>query len=346
MGTKSAAAIIFAVLIARFVAKVIAAVVGELFASLGVIVDMLRLYARANRGDVLAERRARIAVARSLRLLVFDVGTVLAGLLLAEGERVAGGRPPLGVAREVQARDRVLSSAGASRLVDEALTLVRASGLEFPPAYGRGEGVDVDPLRDDLIAETVRGVDGKVRGKAESLASDIVTGRIPMRTDVQVRDLAARVMAVAAPAEAAASMVAVRTAALVSQQVADGAPLAWMTQPGCCGHCAGMAGSVQDRDSGLFLPRLMIVDHPLQWAENGIEAPPLHDYCRCVLVPATTGLANALARNAVRDVALGRVGHMSAPAKARAARRLLRSRAPLTPALARKAAALAKAAGI
>lgn len=212
--------------------------------------------------------------------------------------------------------------------------------------FADGERVTVNPLDDDLIASSLRKVDAKVRGKAKTLAFDIVTGRVPMRTDVQIRDLAARIMAVAAPAEATASAVAVRTAALASLKAADGSPLVWLTQPGCCGHCAGMAGSVRGPRDDVFVPRLRIVDHPLPWAEDGIEAPPLHDSCRCVLVPASAGLASALAKNAARDVAMGKVGYMSAPAKARAARRLLRSRAPLNPAAARKAAALARAAGI
>jgi hypothetical protein len=227
--------------------------------------------------------------------------------------------------------------------VGKSIKPLLADGVKV---FADGERVTVDPLDDDLIKTTLRKVDAKVKGKAKVLAFDVITGRAPLRTDAQIRDLAARIMAVGAPAEAASSAVAVRTAALASVKAADGSPLVWMAQPGCCGHCASMAGAVRRQEGDVFVPRLRVVDRPLPWAEDGVEAPPLHDHCRCVLVPASAGLADALAKNAARDVATGKVGHMSAPAKARAARRLLRSRAPLTPAAAKKAAALAKAAGI
>lgn len=249
------------------------------------------------------------------------------------GDSAAQMRLQRALARQLRQIDPVVAASIRPLLADGVTTLAN------------GEQVSVDPLADDLIRDQLRRVDAKIRVKARRLAADVADGRAPARTDAQIRDLAARIEAVASPAEAAASMVAVRIAALASIESANGRRLVWTTQSGCCGHCTGMSGAIRTKE-GLFHPRLRLADKALPWVAGGVKAPPLHDFCRCVLTPEAPGLADALARAAVRDVAAGRVGHLSAPAKARAARRLLRSRAPLTPAAARSAEKLAKAAGL
>lgn len=208
-----------------------------------------------------------------------------------------------------------------------------------------GRAVHVEPLSDVLVRQILRRVDAKVRAKARVAAKVIAEDRLA--TDVQVRHAAERIIAVGSPADAAASAVAVRSATLVAVQSAGGRPVTWVCQPLCCGHCAGMAGSVSIAATGRFLPKLHVVDNPLPWVEDpdGVDGPPLHDHCRCVLVPADPGLAAALAKNAASAVAEGKVGYLSEAAKARAARRLLRARAPLNPAVRRRAANLARTAG-
>lgn len=205
-----------------------------------------------------------------------------------------------------------------------------------------GKTVTVDPLADDLVKQVMREADAKVRAKARAAAATL-TSRKSLRTAVQARNLADRVMAVGSPAEAAASTVAVRTVDLAGAAAAGDTPRVWVTHGGCCAHCAGFSGSVA-RPGGMFHPRLKIADHPLPWVSGGVKGPPLHDGCTCVAVRESTGLADALAKATAREVATGKTGYLSAPAKARAAKRLLRARAPLTPDARKKATRLARTA--
>lgn len=224
------------------------------------------------------------------------------------------------------------------RRVRPGVAVVVRAALDDAVTAGAG-GVDVRvTARDDvLVDELVRTVDARVRAKASTVARRLTLD--PVRTDVQVRDLAARVLAVASPGEAAASSAVVRAADLGSA-AAVGGPRTWVTQPGCCVHCAGFAGSVAAPGQP-FLPVLQVADRPLPWAAQGVVGPPLHDHCRCHAVEVTRGLPTALVKAAAVDLAAGNVGFVSAPAKARAAARLLRTRAPLTAAARRKAQRLA-----
>lgn len=206
---------------------------------------------------------------------------------------------------------------------------------------GRGDVDAVSLSADELAARALREVDARTRAKARTVARLVTTARL--RTDVQVRNLADRITAVASPAEAAASTVVMRAVDLASEQAAGGKARVWVTEPGCCVHCAGFAGSVA-RPGEPFKARLTVADRSLPWAGAGVTGPPLHSHCRCVAVPETRGLADALAKDAAAQIATGRVGYASRPAVARAAARLLRTRAPLNPAARRKAAKLARTA--
>lgn len=203
-----------------------------------------------------------------------------------------------------------------------------------------GRRVTVNPLDDPLIQETLKNVDAKVRIKARLAAADLATGRAPLRTDRQIRDFTERIMNVGSPAEAASVVIATRTAALAAIEAAGDTLLAWRTHPNRCKRCAAYAGSVA-RPGDIFRPRYHLASQ-FPWAVNGIDMPPLHDHCRCFLEPAHPALVRRMIKEATRNTAEGKASHLSAPAKARATRRLLRTRTPLTPASARKAATLAR----
>lgn len=201
-------------------------------------------------------------------------------------------------------------------------------------------GSGVDPREDELVARVLREADVRVRVKAAAVARQVTTA--PLKTDAQVRHMAERVLAVESPAEASASVAVVRAADLASAGAAAGEPRVWIPRPDACVHCQAFAGARAVPPRQVFLPMWQVADHPLPWASAGVHGPPLHDHCRCTTYPWTRGLADALRKNASAVVAKGTAGYLSRPAKARAADRLLRTRAPLNPAARRAAAKLAR----
>jgi hypothetical protein len=240
-------------------------------------------------------------------------------------------------------RDRRALAARIRKVRPGAAAVIR-SALEDAVRAGAGADTDIEGIRardDDLVDRMVRSVDAAVRAKASVVARHVTQD--PARTDAQTRRLAERVRAVASPARAAASTAVVRAADLGSVAAADGGPRTWITRPDACVHCVGYAGAVATPPEH-FRPVLEVRDRALPWAADGVPGPPLHAHCRCVAVPATQGLPRAVQKAAAVDVAAGRVGYASGPARARAAERLARSRAPITAATRRKARRTAKSA--
>lgn len=230
-------------------------------------------------------------------------------------------------------RGRRALAARVRRVRPGVAAVVRGALDDAVRAGAGGVDVTLTPRDDPLVDHVLRTVDAAVRAKASTVARLLTTA--PVRTDVQTRNLAERVLAVASPGEAGASAAVVRAADLGSA-AAVGGPRTWVTQPGCCAHCAGFAGSVAAPGQP-FLPLLQVADRPLPWAAQGVVGPPLHDHCRCHAVEVTRGLPAALVKAAAADIAAGKVGYISAPARARAAARLLRTRAPLNAATRRRA---------
>jgi len=191
------------------------------------------------------------------------------------------------------------------------------------------------PLDDPVIRRVLVRVDALVAARARVAAGLVET--TPLRTDRQVQVLALRIIAVGAPAASAASVAVVRAVETSSRRLAVGSARVWVARPGCCVHCAERSGAVSGPD-GRFGRRVRLTDRPLPWAVGAVDGPPLHDHCRCVTVPATPGLAEAVAR----AVASASPGYVSDLQKARIARRILRSRAPLTITRARRARGLAR----
>jgi hypothetical protein len=78
--------------------------------------------------------------------------------------------------------------------------------------------------------------------------------------------------------------------------------LVWWSERRACIACESIAGALPDQD-GLYRPILQ-VPRPDPYITEGV-IPPAHPSCRCRLVPATPGLADALRREAQREVAYG-----------------------------------------
>jgi hypothetical protein len=197
---------------------------------------------------------------------------------------------------------------------------------------------------DPGIRRALSRVDAQVRAKAANAAW--LVEHIRLNTDRQVQVLAERIMAVGAPAQAAASAVAVRAVDIAGRQAArtERKRRVWVTSLGCCVHCAERAGATAGPGEK-FGRRVRLTDRPLPWALGDVEGPPLHGHCRCLAVVETPGLADALARTVAAEAASGSLGFMSSLQRARIARRILRSRVSLNAAMVRRARALAERGG-
>jgi len=191
---------------------------------------------------------------------------------------------------------------------------------------------------DRPAAMAIKRVDSLIRTKARVVA--VLIERTPINTDRQVQVLARRIMTVGAPAEATASTVVVRVTEVAARAQQAGRLRVWVTALGCCVHCAERSGATAAPGHG-FGKRVRLTNRPLPWAVGEVDGPPLHDHCRCIVVPETPGLADALARATATEAATGKLGHMSTTQRARVARRILAARAPLNSAAVRKAQRLA-----
>ena len=191
---------------------------------------------------------------------------------------------------------------------------------------------------DRAVKDTIKRVDALVRAKARVVAG--LVERAPINTDRQVQVLARRIMTVGSPAEAAASVVVVRTVEIAARAQQAGMRRVWVTAVGCCVHCAERSGATA-APGQRFGKRVHLTNRPLPWAVGEVDGPPLHNHCRCIVVPETPGLADALAKATAAEAASGKLGHMSSTQRARVARRVLAARAPLNSAATRRARRLA-----
>jgi hypothetical protein len=225
----------------------------------------------------------------------------------------------------------------------------RQAGAVLPGGY--------DPATQYRVREMLDGIDTAVTARIRAAARAVDTGRI---------DTPARLAQVTAKVDAVASTARARVEDTVARAVADGAhaamygaptpatqppeepvgggdqpsqdataapgtDLVWWSERRACLACTSLAGSTPGPD-GLCRPVLQVSARVSPYIAAGV-IPPAHPNCRCRLVPATPGLADALLREGQREVAYGWSQYDSLRSRLRAADLLVRaggSRLPKT----------------
>lgn len=214
------------------------------------------------------------------------------------------------------------------------------------------------PAADPGLIEAVQRADATVQAKVQQVAAQVLTAPLPTEGAVIVgprawtpvrasgETLAERVAAVGAAASSAVGDVVARAVSVgaVAAASAAGVGLCWYTERGSCLSCASMAGATQG-DDGLFRPVRVFAPRIIPWLPAGVASCPAHGGCRCHLAPATPGLADALRREAEREVARGESEYDSLPARLRAVDRLLAGRTSRIPKSVRERAATDRARG-
>jgi hypothetical protein len=225
----------------------------------------------------------------------------------------------------------------------------RQAGVPLPDGY--------DPAVRERVRESLDRVDDTVRDRLRDVARAVADAQVT--TPAQLEEVTGRVEAVASTARARVEDVVARTvadgahAAVYGQEppedsrpvgdeeeapvAADGdeeppapdepaepagpaAPaldLTWWSERDACLACASLAGALPGQD-GLYRQVLAVTRASPRLTDEGC-IPPLHPHCRCRLVPATPGLADALRREAQREVAYGWSAYDSLGSRLRAA---------------------------
>lgn len=205
-----------------------------------------------------------------------------------------------------------------------------------------------DPAADPIVRQSLADLDRTVRRKLDGAAAAVEEGPAltpvkpllnpgapsrPSTAPVRLEETLAKVDSPAAAADAAVGDVVARVVAGGTVAAAEmaGIRLVWWSERTSCNNCKSMAGAVAE-PGGRFHRVRRFAARQLPWMAGGVDAPPLHKSCRCRAVPETPGLADALQREAEREVARGESKFDSLPARLAAVGRLLEggSRLPKT----------------
>lgn len=186
-----------------------------------------------------------------------------------------------------------------------------------------GNSRDFDTT-DPLIRDALRAANPAVLDRLDALAARLAA---PIRTDADIAAIEAAERSAAKAAERYATRVANRSVAAGAAKAAGdfGERLVWVAERDACIHCAAYAGATAEPD-GDFHPAAAFDPHPLPWSAHGLIGPPLHDWCRCRVMPATAWNVLALRREAQRSVARGFSAFDSVPQRLAASGLLLAGR--------------------
>jgi hypothetical protein len=300
--------------IAALEAAVAAAATAGLAGTLAAVARALQdAFRGADPGRWLTVRRA---AARTLRGIRPDVASRVVRLLPRAaqlgaahvGAALPAGHDPAGDPLTRRALD------GLDEVVRARLAVAAAVLDETPPPPPPSQG---EPAA------------APVAGRARQVPPRPRPGRRPQPaveiTPPGLEDVLGKVDAPRAVAEATAGDVVARAVAGGARAAADdaGIGLVWWSERTSCNNCNSMTGAVAG-PGGKFRPVRQLAARPLPWMAGGVDSPPLHPNCRCHLRIETPGLADALRREAEREVARGESGYDSLPARLAAVDRLLR----------------------
>ena len=285
---------------------------------------------------------------QQIRVLEAAVTAGVVGILTRRLESIASGltRAPVDVSRAIWARQIAAGQLSTLR-VDLAGQVLRF----LPRAAELGaQHVDAplpewfDPSADSTIVQALERADATVQARVQAVAVEVLAS--PLASTTQAEALAGRVTAAARAADTAVGDVVARTVATGAVTAARAANLdvTWWTEPGACLSCTSMAGSTPG-DDGLFRPVRTFAPRIIPWLPAGIASCPAHSGCRCHVAAATPGLADALRREAEREVAKGESAYDSLPSRLKAVDRLLAARTSRIPKSVRERAAHDRARG-
>lgn len=188
----------------------------------------------------------------------------------------------------------------------------------------RVEAVLSRPLR-----EAIAQLDGKA---AAELAEAVrIAHTLPLDTYPRALTATAKATSAVHRVEATTRWVANRSITEGVTAVTEAANVAriWIAEPGACLTCLAYAGEIAEAGE-MFPAGLTFGDYST--VKEPLDGPPAHPGCRCRSEPYLghspdfgVSLPNALRREALRQVAIGRSDYASDPAKVRAADRLIHS---------------------
>lgn len=238
---------------------------------------------------------------------------------------------------------------------------------EQPVLQQLGIGLpDISDVAADVLADPVLAGAGPAAEHAFTDEIDSIlrfADAAPLRTEAQVRNLAARAGGAARVVERdvrTAANRALNTATVELAKAAEpsvfapviGEPrqplqtrivrtpsgrtslgpqlrVVWVAERGACLTCLALSGQVADPGTGMWFDEFATFDkRPMPVWPPGMPlmGPPRHPHCRCrlrIIAASNTMLPAALAREARRSVARGFSDHASRPARLSAADRLL-----------------------